>query len=396
MSDRIIDIVKDLSRYGGMLWDRLVAPHTGNGVDYTAIDFKNMRNKYVAQLHPDRMSLEVIDVIKETPSTKLFRFRRTDGALPPYRPGQYVNLFLTIGNIRTSRPYSMVSSPDQETLELAVRTYKDGFVAPWLFDNLAVGDKVESTGPVGTFCYEPLIHGCDLVFIAGGSGITPFVAMLRDKVVRGDDELKIHLLYGSRITRDVIFKKELEAAAKEVPGFSWSLVISEPAKSYKGLKGFIDADLIRSEIQGDPTKKTWFICGPNALHDLVEASLREIGVPAHRIRKELYGPPADVTKEPGWPTGLSPDTAFAVEVEGHGEIQAMAGEPLMNSLERNGIVIPAECRAGQCSACRTKVLSGKVYMPPSTGLRESDRNYNYVHACVTYPIEDLKIRIAKA
>jgi ferredoxin len=129
------------------------------------------------------------------------------------------------------------------------------------------------------------------------------------------------------------------------------------------------------------------------MYDFCLAALTELGVPAHKIKRELYGPPEDVTREPGWPEGLSARTVFSVDVVGEQSIQAPAGEPLLNSLERYGIVVPALCRAGECSACRAKLLSGRVYQPAHTGLRESDRAHGYIHACVSYPLEDLRIRL---
>jgi ferredoxin len=65
----------------------------------------------------------------------------------------------------------------------------------------------------------------------------------------------------------------------------------------------------------------------------------------------------------------------------------------MISMERAGVRIPASCRSGQCSLCRTKLLSGKVFQPPEAKLRKSDRTYGYIHPCVAYPLEDLEIMI---
>ena len=102
----------------------------------------------------------------------------------------------------------------------------------------------------------------------------------------------------------------------------------------------------------------------------------------------------------GWPArwtlgakAYPSDTVFSVHVEGRQAIQAPAGEPLLNSLERYGLAVPAVCRAGECSACRTRLLAGRVFQPAHTGLRESDRVYGYIHACVSYPLEDLTIRL---
>lgn len=65
----------------------------------------------------------------------------------------------------------------------------------------------------------------------------------------------------------------------------------------------------------------------------------------------------------------------------------------MNSLERAGLVLPAVCRAGECGACRTRLVSGKVFAPERVNLRYVDVKYGYIHPCASYPLEDLRIRL---
>ena len=380
----------------------------GQGFDYTTDAYRHIVHRVVSAIHPRRMRLRVVGVIQETPSTKTLRCERIDGPLPPFRPGQYVNVFVDVDGVLTSRPYSISSPPQtgrtgegRATLDLTVRDKPAGFVAPYLLHEVQVGAELETTGPEGSFYHEPLIDGDDLVFLAGGSGITPFMSIIRDALGR-DLPLRMHLLYGSRVPDDVICGDELAELAASHPTFDYSLVISEPPPGYDGLAGFLDADLIRQQV-GDVAGKTFYICGPNVMYDFCLAALTELGVPSRRIKRELYGPPTDVTKEPGWPESLPGDAIFDVEivnllsdaeVEGRGRmIRALAGEPLMNSLERYGIVVPAVCRSGACSACRIRLLSGQVFQPAHTGLRESDREYGYIHACVSYPLGDLQIRL---
>jgi ferredoxin-NADP reductase len=375
----------------------------GQGIDHTAD--RDTVQDVVSRLHPRRMRLRVIAVIQETPTTKTFRLERTDGPLPPFRAGQYVNVFVDVDGVLTSRPYSIASAPPllfppqaggteggREAMELTVRDKPGGFVAPYLLNEVGVGTELETTGLAGSFYHEPLIDGGELVFLAGGSNITPFMSIIRDALGRdrAARPLHIHLLYGSRTPDDVIYGEELAQLATHHPNLDYALVISEPPPGYEGLTGFLDADLIRRQI-GSVEGKTFYICGPNVMVDFCLAALTELGVPRHRIRCELYGPPADVTQEPGWPEGLSAGTIFSVEVEGQGTIQAPAGEPLLNSLERYGLVVPAVCRAGECSACRVRLLSGQVFMPAHTGLRESDRQHGYIHACVSYPLTDVQL-----
>ncbi|MBN1947754.1 MAG: 2Fe-2S iron-sulfur cluster binding domain-containing protein [Bradymonadales bacterium] len=381
----------DISRYLRLLYRRTLMPAFSRGTDFSAPDYQDRVARLLERYHPHRMALELIQVIDETASTKTFRFQRIDGPLPVFRPGQYVNLFLTVGAVRTSRPYSISSRPGADHLDLTVRLKPDGFVAPYLLSQAKVGDRFESTGPAGQFYWEPLIDREKLVFLAGGSGITPFMSIIRDQAVRGW-EVDIHLLYGCRTPDDVIFGRELEELAKKTDRLRYDLVISDPSDGYQGLAGFLDGDLLQRQL-GTLDDRTFLVCGPNQMYELCLAELARLGVEPHRIRREAYGPPEEVTQQPGWPADLSPDTACSVEVEDHPPFQARAGEPLLAALERQGIVVPALCRSGGCSACRIKILAGKVFMPPTAGVRESDLNHGYVHACVAYPLEDLKIRL---
>lgn len=348
--------------------------------------------KIVESLHPERMYLKVKEIIEETPSTKTFRMVPTKGKLPPFRAGQYVNLFVTIGGVLTSRPYSISSSPNQtEYIDLTVRRKEGGFVSNYLLDEVKVGDEFETTGPVGQFYYEPLTDGKNLVFLAGGSGITPFMSIIREVVDKKLD-LNIWLLYGSRIPDDVIFGKELEEIARKNPNIDYVLVISEPPEHWGGVCGFLNQDLIREHLE-KVEDKTFYVCGPQAMYIFCEGELERLKIPRRKTKREAYGPPDDVTREPGWPKGLSAYAVFTVEVVGKKTFDALAGEPLMNSLEREGLVIPAVCRSGICTTCRTKLLSGKVFMPSSVTLLEADRKFGYIHPCMAYPISDIKIRI---
>ena len=398
MGLEIINWLQDVREHLRVSQRRNALRRPGQGFDHT--EDRDTVQRIVSRIHPRRMRLRVIEVLRETPTANTFRLERTDGELPPFRPGQYINVFVDVDGVLTSRPYSIASPPllpaekERAVLELTVRDKPGGFVAPYLLHEVQVGDEIETTGPTGGFYHEPLIDGDDLVFLAGGSGITPFRSIILDNI-RRERRLVIHLLYGSRVLDDVIYGDELAELANDHASLFYTLVISEPPPGYEGdsRTGLLDAKLIRDEV-GSVEGKTFYICGPNAMYDLVLAELEELGVPPHKIRRELYGPPADVTKAPGWPKGLPAGRVFSVEVAGKRTVvRAPAGEPLLNSLERYGLLVPAVCRSGACSACRLRLVSGRVFMPSHTGLRESDRRHGYVHACVSYPLEDLRIRL---
>jgi ferredoxin-NADP reductase len=353
---------------------------------------RGLGDRIIGRLHPKRLTLRVSEIRKETDSTITLRLVSADGYLPPFQAGQYINLFVKMGGIRTARPYSISSAPTQTAFyDITVRRVAEGFVSNYLLEDVKTGDCFESTSPEGYFYYNPLFHGKDLIFIAGGSGVTPFVSMIREVTDRGLDR-RIHLIYGSRDPEDIIFREELEDRAARHKNLTFMPVISEPSPGYHGCTGFITAELIR-KLAGETIGKMFYLCGPEAMYRFCLAELEKLGIPKKRIRQEPYGPPKDITAEPGWPTSLPGETAFHLTIRDGKTIAALAKEPIMISLERAGIVIPNACRSGECSLCRTKLLSGEVFQPQGAKVRKSDRRFGYIHACLAYPLTDLEIMI---
>lgn len=361
------------------------------GAAEVSATFATPMREALARLHPRRVPLRLSEIISETDSTSTLRMAPAEGELPPFLAGQYVNLFVEIDGVRTSRPFSISSAPGKPYYDLTVRRMPGGFVSGYLLDQVKADDTFESTAPSGSFYYEPLINTSSLVFLAGGSGITPFASIAREVASKGLP-LDIHIIYGSRDPSDIVFKDELAALAAKNPNIRLDVVISEPPEDWRGLCGFMNREMI-FDLVGPVEGKTFFICGPPAMYPLCEGALESLGVPRRLVRREAYGPPADVTLEPGWPPSITPDTRFEVVEERSGRaVKARAGEPLMNALEREGIVIPAICRAGDCGACRTRLVSGKVFAPERVSLRYIDIRSGYIHPCMSYPIEDLRIR----
>ncbi|HON78955.1 MAG TPA: FAD-binding oxidoreductase [Spirochaetota bacterium] len=370
---RVLDDVKSAQRYG---------------TDYRIM--KGEVARVLDLLHPRRLDLRVSEVIIETPSTKTLRMVSETGYLPPFEAGQYINLFVETAGVRTSRPYSISSAPGMTAYyDITVRRQQGGFVSEYLLETVKPGDRFESSGPAGQFRYNPLIHGRELVFIAGGSGITPFMSMIRETTDRGLDR-SIHLLYGNRLEGDIIFHRELKERAERHKNFIYTPVISEPSKKCSELTGLISGDLMKKVLRS-VEGKNFFLCGPGALYDYCMPELEKLGVPLHRVRREMFGSPVDITSDPGWPGEVKKGTRFTVKVKGKGDLSALAEESLLVSLERGGYAVPALCRSGECSLCRVKLLSGKVYQPRGAHVRASDLKYGYIHSCAAYPLSDCEV-----
>ena len=358
------------------------------GRDYEALG--GSVDRQINLLHPARIKLLVSDIIDETPTTKTFRLVSREGYLPPFLAGQYIALFVELDGIRTSRPYSISSPPNQTGFyEITVRRVENGLVSGFLLDQVKRGDLLESSGPSGNFYYNPLFHHRTMVCIAGGSGITPFRSIIREIVECGLNRT-VYLFYGNRSLGDVIFHEELSYLSERFENINYLPVIEEPGDGYEGHTGFITGDLIKKTLV-DLSEKTFYLCGPQGLYDFCEPELEKLGIPRRKIRKEVYGAPLSICDYPGWPGEINGDDLFSVKIAGGPGIKARAGEPLIKALEKGGVAIPSLCRSGECSMCRVKVISGKVFQPSGVPVRKSDRQFGYVHSCVSCPIEDLEI-----
>ena len=380
------DILRSIEGYDRVVREREVCRKYG--LDYT--DEGGRIRSLIDRLHPSRLNLRVSDILDESPSARTLRLVSPEGYLPPFQAGQYLSVVADIGPVRTSRPYSLSSPPNQRGYyDITVRNVENGFVAPHLLNRIEPDQTIETSAPSGCFYFNPLIHDRTSVFIAGGSGITPFMSMIREVVECGLDRT-IYLFYGNRSDTDILFHEELLRISRRFRRVTYVPVIETPSPRYDGAKGYITGTLMK-EVMGGTGGRTYYLCGPPAMYDFCLAELDGLGIPRHKIRREMYGPAPDITCNPGWPPHVGRDTTFAVRIRGRGEIHARAGEPLLNSLERNGIFVPAQCRSGECSLCRVKLISGRVFQPAGVLLRKSDRQFGYIHSCAAYPLEDLEI-----
>jgi len=350
---------------------------------------KNKTKEIVGALHAESLDLKVIEIREETKGSKTFRLASKTGYLPPFQAGQYINIFTVIEGVRTSRPYSISSSPKQRAYyEVTVDRIEKGFVSDYFLDKVKVGDEFEANGPAGEFHFNPVFHYDKSVFIAGGSGITPFNSMIKE-ILESGAKREIHLIYGCRDEEVAIFHKELEEMARNHDNFKYNLVLSESDKECNFRKGFIDAKCIK-ELVGVLDDCTYYLCGPEIMIEFVTSALKELKVRPKDIRREMFGSRQDIENEPGWPKDLTGDEVFKVTI-GDRVIDARANESLLTAVERAGIHINVCCRSGECSLCRVKLVSGNVFMPKGVLLRLADEKFGYIHSCKAYPISDLEI-----
>jgi ferredoxin-NADP reductase len=226
----------------------------------------------------------------ETPEVSSFTLK-----LPSWRAhraGQHYDVRLTAADgYQAQRSYSIASPPSRAgEVDLTIEKIADGEVSPYFHDTVEVGDQVEVRGPIGGyFVWEPALGG-PLLLVAGGSGVVPLMAMLRERAA-ADAKPPAVLLYSSRTFEDVIYRDELATLADGDPGLRiiQTLTRTQPP-GWTGYDRRIDRPMLVEALAATGASPLVYICGPTLLVEAAANGLVELGVPPAQVRTERFGP----------------------------------------------------------------------------------------------------------
>ncbi len=267
---------------------------------------------------------------------------------------------------------------------LTPKRVEEGYVSKFLNDRAKIGLTVKARGPYGKFYFDADRHK-RIVLIAGGSGITPMMAMLRymDDLCMGVD---VTLIYCVRNEHDVFFKDDIAAIRRRLEKFRFVLVLSQPRAEWTGRKGRLRREVLEREVE-KPSESTFFLCGPPAFMELGRNLLKEMGVDHSRILQESFG--GAVAGEVQSAQGSGPlEVRFSRSAVVY---NLSSNDNLLESAERNGVLLPSGCRQGQCGTCATKLLNGKVEMATEQALTDEQRSQGFILPCVSRPVTDLTL-----
>jgi predicted ferric reductase len=231
----------------------------------------------------------VTEVIPETEDVWTVNMAPPEGEpIPAYAPGQFhfLTFYRKAGLPVEEHHWTISSSPAQKDyVSSTIKALGDFTSTMGLTEK---GDRVSVHGPFGRFSYVFHPEEKDLVFIAGGIGITPLMSMLRHmKDTR--DERAVILLYANRTPSDIVFREELSEIEKgEFPALNTVHVLSRAGEDWSGEKGYIDKEKIEKYCGVQAGDKSYYVCGPPGMLSTVTATLKELGVPDSRIRIEIF------------------------------------------------------------------------------------------------------------
>lgn len=339
-------------------------------------------NKLASVLHPAKIKVKVARIKKETEDVKSFYLQPINQEkMPPFLPGMYITLIIKKDGRTYKRAYSISGSdPNRSYYRITIKKVTNGMVSNYMFEECLENDSFTILGPFGQFTYQPLRDSKKMVFIAGGSGITPFMSYLQnDHFIKSIESLT--LFYGAKSEFDLIFKKEIDEIAVNNPKIKVIYVLSEQKRDGYAY-GFIDEEKLLSEnLEG----KSIFVSGPTAMYFSLNEIFKKLDVPNKFVRHDIFKEvPKNLQNETFTLTIKMLDKTITIPCHGN--------ETLIKSMEVGRVKTLIHCTVGECGFCRSKLLSGEV-ITENSKVRTKDQEKKYIHPCVTYPLSDVTIEV---
>ncbi len=333
----------------------------------------------------DVLNLILARIEPQTHDAKTLRFLLPRGKDIAVRPGQFLTFEWMIDGKPVARSYTICSSPTRRSfIDITSKRMENGCVSRFLNDRARMGLNVKARGPYGRFYFDESEHK-RIVLVAAGSGITPMIAMLRyiDDLCISTDAT---LIYCIRTAQDAFFKDELVALQRRLTKFRCVMVLSQPSVEWTGWKGRLRREILQREVE-KPSESTFFLCGPPAFMELGRTLLREMAVEPSQILQESFGSAVAGGTHPTAATGPL-EIRFA---RSKIACRISPGENLLESSEKNGVLMQSGCRQGSCGTCAIKLLDGKVQMEGEEALTDDLRSQGFVLPCVSRVLSDLTL-----
>ena len=319
-----------------------------------------------------------------------------------FTQGQHLTLRTELNGQEQRRSYSICSGVDDGDLRIGVRHVIGGVMSSWINQrligqSLKTGDQIDVLPPEGRF-FVPIdaTQARHYLGIAGGSGITPILAIMKTVLAR-EPLSHFTLIYGNRRQSSTMFKEELEDLKNRyLTRLTLHTVFSQEHMDSPLYSGRLTqaklGEFLNVLIQPQQLDHV-FVCGPHGFNDEADAALLAAGVPAEHIHIERFGVPVDATGGKAKPTvqagdapqamvqiirdGLSREIEFRTE---HGNV--------LNAAAAAGLEVPYSCKSGVCCTCRAKLLEGKVRMDRNFALEKHEVEAGFVLTCQAHPLTE--------
>lgn len=330
-------------------------------------------------------ALRVASITEETKDAKSFVFD-----VPPelktlyqYKPGQFLTLRLPVVSGKVlPRSYSMSSAPSLDAKpRVTVKRVSGGRGSNWLCDQIKVGDELDVMPPAGVFTLKSA--DCDLLLLAGGSGITPIFSILRSALANGHG--RILLLYANRDERSVIFKDLLNKLAAD---YAERFTVIHWLDSVQGTPSLAQLTALAQGWQSAQA----FICGPAPFMEMAVEALGAAGLGDDQVFIERFVSLPDEDEIELIKAAASSEVQGVdqadVEIDLDGElfrVTVPSGQTVLEAALAAGVQVPHSCQVGMCASCMCQVTEGEVHLRHNEVLDDKDLEKNWTLSCQAVP-----------
>jgi ferredoxin-NADP reductase len=238
--------------------------------------------------HMRWLPARVADFRQETATTRTIVFDAP--GWPGHVAGQHVDVRLTAEDgYQAERSYSIASPPDGQRVELTVQLVPDGELSSYMVGEMRVGDEVELRGPIGGwFVWHPEEQSTPILLVAGGAGVVPLMAMVRERARTGS-MAPLSLLYSVRSPEVVLYADELSQRSRDGLNLSLLYTSSAPEGTQRPVGRIGPEDLTKGGWPPDAGVRA-YVCGPTSFVEAVAGLLAEQGHDPSNVRTERFGP----------------------------------------------------------------------------------------------------------
>ncbi|KAF9985507.1 NADH-cytochrome b5 reductase [Modicella reniformis] len=219
----------------------------------------------------------LIEKVVISPNTALYKFALPNNDDILNLPiGQHISIMANINGKEVSRSYTPTSSSDDVGhFVLCIKSYPQGNISK-MFGELEIGDTIDTRGPKGQFCYSP--NMCRAIgMIAGGTGLTPMLQIIRAIVKNPEDKTRVNLIFANVTEQDILLKEELDLLSQQHPQFKVYYVLNSPPEGWKGGVGFVNLDMIKEHMPKPAGDIKVLLCGPPPMISAMSKLTQDLG-----------------------------------------------------------------------------------------------------------------------